>query len=709
MIHHQDETIIASYDFGIIRRIARYTAPFRKLVMVALICLVVATAGEVLLPVIIQRAIDHHIMDHWSRLEEDALAEIPSPGEVRRVGSAVYLREERLDRIPRATREDLRQRRILSRESFTLIPREVAREHPDLLAEFSVIPQDADHRWVSLPRSALERLPEQERRALLQHQLQGLRGKALLFLGVLLAVLLGAFGQVYLTAFTGQLVMKKLRHDLFSHTLGQHLGFLGDQPVGRLVTRITNDVETINDLFTSVLAELARNVSLMVAVVATMFALNPRLATITLISMVPVLFITDVIRRKAREAYRAVRRAVGDLNAYLSEHVSGMEIVQIFVQQTRSGGEFTRKNETLTKANLSEMYVFAVFRPLVDFMSSTSLAVVIFFGATLLQAETVSLGVLIAFTNLIRRFYMPVMSISEQFTLLQSAMAGSERVFDLLDQDQRIPDTGVTPLAVESVSGAVEFRDVNFSYRPGEPVLKGLSFRAEPGELVALVGSTGSGKTTVINLLTRLWDVTGGSIHLEGQDLRSYPLGALRQAVQQIQQDVFLFDDTIRTNIALGKKVSDEEIMEACRAVQVASFIEDLPRGLDTRLTGGTRNISAGQGQLLAFARVLIHNPPVLVLDEATSSIDSETERKLQQAVETITRGRTSLVVAHRLSTIQHAHRILVLSRGELVESGTHQELLARDGLYATLHRFQFDHPRDQQREPGQPRDTPRG
>ncbi|SIQ84402.1 ATP-binding cassette, subfamily B [Alkalispirochaeta americana] len=707
MIHHQDETIIASYDFGLIRRIARYAAPFRGLIAATLVCLVVATAGEVLLPVIIQRTIDHHIMEHWNRLDESALGQIASPGETRTINGAIYLREDRLDRIPRAIRDDLREQGLLSRESFTLIPKDVAKEHPEILEALGPSLRDSDHRWISFPRSALEPLSARERRALLQHQIQGLHRQGLLFLGVLLAVLVGAFGQVYLTAFTGQLVMKKLRHDLFSHTLAQHLGFLGDQPVGRLVTRITNDVETINDLFTSVLAELARNVSLMFAVVVTMFALNPRLATITLVSMVPVLFITDIIRRKAREAYRAVRHAVSDLNAYLSEHVSGMEIVQIFVQQKRSNQEFTRKNETLTKANLAEMQVFAVFRPLVDFMSSTSLAVVIFFGATLLQAEIVSLGVLIAFTNLIRRFYMPVMTISEQFTLLQSAMAGSERVFDLLDQDQRIPDTGNSPLPVQSVSGAVEFRDVHFSYRPGEPILKGVSFRARPGELIALVGSTGSGKTTVINLLTRLWDVTGGSVQLEGRDVRDYRLAELRQAVQQIQQDVFLFNDTIRNNITLGKDVADEKVLEACRAVQVAAFIEGLPQGLDTPLTEGGSNISAGQRQLLAFARVLIHDPPVLVLDEATSSIDSETEKKLQQAVDTITRGRTSLVVAHRLSTIQHAHRILVLSRGELVESGTHQELLDRDGLYATLHRFQFDHPSHQQRGPAPPRDTP--
>jgi ATP-binding cassette subfamily B protein len=337
------------------------------------------------------------------------------------------------------------------------------------------------------------------------------------------------------------------------------------------------------------------------------------------------------------------------------------------------------------------MHVFAVFRPIVDFMATISTTVVIFFGAQLLQVELVSLGVLIAFTNLIRRFYMPVMSLSEQFTVLQSAMAGAERVFDLLDTDRRIADTGRIELDSGDVRGEVRFDHVQFSYKENEPVLRNVSFDAPAGRMLAVVGYTGAGKTTIINLLTRLWDVDAGRITLDGTDIRDISLASLRSAVQQIQQDVYLFNDTIRNNITLGKDVSDEIVLDACRKVQLADYIDGLPDGLNTVLHERGANVSAGRQQLVSFARVLVHDPPVLVLDEATSNIDSETEQRLQHAVRAVTGGRTSIVIAHRLSTIQNADQIIVLSRGAVVESGTHQELIDNDDLYATLYRLQYE------------------
>jgi ATP-binding cassette subfamily B protein len=464
------------------------------------------------------------------------------------------------------------------------------------------------------------------------------------------------------------------------------------------VTRTTNDVQTINELFTSVLTELTKNVSLMIAVVITMFSLNPRLALIVLASMLPVIIITDVFRRKARTAYRLVRVAVSKVNTYLSEYISGMAIVQLFVQQARSRREFAERNDELLDAHLAELHVFAIFRPIVDFMATISTAVVIYFGARLLQIEVVSLGVLIAYTNLIRRFYMPVMSISEQFTVVQSAMAGAERVFGLLDEDVRIPDTGRRPLPAGNVEGAISFEGVRFAYKRDEPVLKDVSFSVPPGAMVAVVGYTGAGKTTIINLLTRLWDVDEGRITLDGVDLREIPLDEVRTAIQQIQQDVHLFSDTIRTNITLGLDVSDEKVLAACRAVQLTDLLDSLPDGLDTMIQERGVNLSAGQRQLISFARALVHDPPVLVLDEATSSIDSETEKRLQHAVEAVTGGRTSIVIAHRLSTIQHADTIIVLSHGEVVEMGSHAELLRQDGVYATLHRLQYAKTEDSSR-----------
>lgn len=544
---------------------------------------------------------------------------------------------------------------------------------------------------VVITRDGLDALPRALRMELRAANVEGLARNVLLFLGILLSVLLASFGQVYLTAWTGQLVMKELRVETFGHTIHQHLGFLGNQAVGRLVTRATNDVETINELFTSVLADLTRNIGLMIAVVITMVSLNARLAAIVIATMLPIVLLTEIFRRKAREAYRQVRTAVSAVNAYLSEYLSGMAVVQMFVQQARSRREFGSRNGAMLRAHLSELRVFAVFRPIVDFMATLSTTALIFFGARLVAGELVSLGVLIAFTNLIRRFYMPVMNISEQFTVLQSAMAGAERVFALLDEDHRIPDTGERTLDRNALRGAIAFEDVHFAYKVHEPVIRGLTFRAEPGELVAIVGYTGAGKTTIINLLTRLWDIDRGTITLDGFPLTEYRLSDLRRTVQQIQQDVYLFDDTIRNNITLGADVSDDEIRRACTAVQVMDYIDSLPEGLDTRLHERGTNLSAGQRQLIAFARVLVNDPPVLVLDEATSSIDSDTEQRLQHAVDAVTGGRTSVVIAHRISTIQHADRILVLSHGELVESGTHAELIAANGLYATLYQLQYE------------------
>lgn len=698
--HFQDERVLSGYNHGIILRLLRYALPYWRWLAVATACLLLATVGEMLIPVIIQRTIDRDVLDYWVRLDTEAARDLGLMDEARVLEDRAfsYVREYRLDRFPRSIRNELRLRGALEEEHYLIVPREILEREEEKISHLAARSVEQGSTHVSFRRSILDDLSREERRVLRGENVLALRRRTILFFFVLCAVLLGGFGQVYLTAWVGQSVMRRLRMDLFNHTMRQRLGYLGNEPVGRLVTRVTNDVETINELFASVLAELARNVSLMIAVVITMLSLNARLALIVLASMLPVVLLTNVIRKRARSVYRSVRRAVSSVNAYLSEYLSGMEVVQMFVQQRRSRDDFSLRNQALMKANLAEMYVFAVFRPLVDLLASVSTAVVIFFGAVLLNAQLVSLGVLIAFINLIRRFYMPVMSISEQFTVLQSAMAGSERVFEMMDHNERIPDEGHISIDTETLRGAIEFRDVHFCYKPEEPVLRGISFSADPGELVAIVGYTGSGKTTVINLLTRLWDVDEGTILLDGRDLREYTLDSLRRGVQQIQQDVFLFDDTIRNNITLGIDVPDSAVLEACETVQAAPFIRTLPHGLDTRLEERGTNLSAGQRQLIAFARVLVHDPPVLVLDEATSSIDSETERHLQHAVEAVTRGRTSLVVAHRLSTIQHAGRILVLSHGELVESGTHRELLAEQGLYATLHHLQYE-------QPGTPRD----
>lgn len=687
---HDEGHVVSRLDGQLIRRLLGLAQPFLRLMLLSGFFLLIATVGEMLIPVLIQQSVDRVILESWVPADPSFPAGLIGAEGERRVGGQLYVREQDLDRLPRATRDTLRGTGSIGIGGISIVRNAVvqsSQEVQELLQAADVVHDE--HYW-AIPGALLRTLSPSQRRILRADSLTALQRYAVAFFVVLLVVLIGSFGQVYLTAYIGQLVMNRLRIRLFRHTVDQNLAFLGNQPVGRLVTRVTNDVETINEFFSSVLSELARNVSLMIAVVVTMLALNARLALFVLLTMIPVIFLTNIIRIYARQAFRSVREAVSKVNAYLSEYISGMTLVQLFVQQRESYRDFSARNDTLLTAQLREMYVFAIFRPIVDFLASISTAAVILFGAWLLEVDLVSLGILIAFTNLIRRFYMPVMSISEQFTVLQSAMAGSERVFDLLDQDERIPDTGARPLVKESVAGRVEFQDVCFSYKDGEPVLQHLSFEAKPGQLVAIVGHTGSGKTTVINLLTRLWDTETGRILLDGNDIRDHRRDDLRTSIQQIQQEVFLFDDTIRENITLGLEVPDDVVWSACDAVQIGEFIRTLPHGLDTPLEARGENLSTGQRQLISFARVLVHNPPVLVLDEATSSIDSETERLLQEALKTVTGGRTSLVVAHRLSTIRHADQILVLSQGSIAEMGTHDELIAHDGLYSTLYHLQF-------------------
>jgi len=518
----------------------------------------------------------------------------------------------------------------------------------------------------------------------------GIARGAVSFLSLLVVILVFSFLETLLMTLAGQRIMKDLRMHLYHHIIHQELSFLGSQPAGRLVTRITNDVETVNELFTSVLTSLLKDLFIMAGVVIALVSLDPKLALITLLSLPPVLGFTLYYRVKARDAFRQVRLWVSRVNSFLSEHLSGMKIIQIFVQEESVRRSFGTENEAMMKAQLGEMYVYATFRPIIDFCASISLGTILYFGAAERIRGAITLGTLVAFVTLIRKFFQPVMDISEKYTILQSALAGGERIFQLLENDRRIPDLGAETIPPH-VKGKIEFRDVEFSYKKGEPVIRNLSFTVNPGETAALVGYTGSGKTTIANLLTRLWDVENGAILLDDVDIRSLPLKTLRQTIQPIQQEVFLFSQTIRENICLGLDITEDKLVLAAKSAQAHGFISGLAKGYDTVLQEGAANISAGQKQLLAFSRILAHDPPVIILDEATANIDTETEKLIQEALATILRGRTALVIAHRLSTIKHADKIMVLSQGTIVEEGTHDELMRRKGTYCNLYRFQYE------------------
>lgn len=690
----EEEKVISGYDPAIMRRLLRYTRPYWMLVAGALISLAIATSADLLLPVVIQRAVDRNLIARYTRIPREYvdLEELRNVDITDAVAldEAIYVQDDELVALSGVMRRRLVEEGILEEIGYYVFPygeetvRAFGEEYAPLVVDRGL---HDGRRYASIRAETLDELPSRTRRIVRQADIDGLRRTTRLFLVLLFSVLGFTFSQLYLMALAGQGVMKDLRLELFDHVLHQRLGHLSQHPIGRLVTRVTNDVETVNRLFTEVLINLISNVAKMVGSIATIMLLNWRLGLVTLATLPPVLLLTLFFRGRAREAFRRVRMHVSRVNAYLSEHLSGMSVVQLFVQESRARREFGEQNDKLMKANLGEMYVFAVFRPLIDLFSSTSIAVIVYFGAYFLLSGLVSLGVLIAFVNLIRRFYRPVMAISEQFTIVQSAMAGSERVFAMLDDTDRIPDEGSLD---RDVRGTVEFDRVWFSYKENEPVIRDLSFKIEAGETVAVVGYTGAGKTTIANLLTRLWDIQKGSIRLDGVDIRHYPLERLRTVVQPIQQDVFLFSDTIRNNISLGLELSDDQIARVARMVQADSFIERLPRKYNTVLAEGATNISTGERQLLSFARILAHDPRIIIMDEATSNIDTETEQLIQHAVQTVMQDRTSLVIAHRLSTIRNADRILVLAEGRLVEEGTHDQLIAAGGIYYNLYRLQY-------------------
>lgn len=686
----EQEQIVKSYDPVIMRRLLGYLKPYRLAAVAAVIALFAATAGELLLPIVLQRTLDNVIFVSFRKITPDAVPDdVSTRGQLREIRGVLYIPETALDRLHGTDRTALMERGEVSAERYFVFPldetdaafAELAGRHPESIT--------AENGYGAVSMTDLSSLPDEDERRIRRTYLGRLTAASGVFLGLLVTILLFSFVQIYLMAAVGQDVMKDLRRKLFDHVLHQSLSFISRNPVGRLVTRLTNDVETVNELFTSVVTSLLRDVSLMIGVIAAMFLLNVRLGFITALTLPAVLVVTAVFRTRARDAFRSVRLQVSKVNSYLSEHLSGVSVVQLFSREKRSENEFFAHDAALMKANLGEMYVFATFRPVIDFLSSLSTAVVLGFGAWLFLKDIVSLGILIAFLNLVRRFYEPVMDLSEKYTILQSAMAGGERVFALLDEQDRIPDTG-TGAIPRDFTGRVVFENVSFGYKEDEPVLKNLSFRIEPGETVAIVGYTGAGKTTITNLLTRLWDADSGRILLDGIDIREFSLSELRRAIQPVQQDVFIFTGTVEDNIRLGSTIPAERIRRAAAAVHADGFISRLPNGYATAMSEGGANISSGQRQLLAFARVIAHDPRIIIMDEATGSIDTETEKLIQKGIDELVHNRTALIIAHRLSTIRHADRIFVLAEGRLVEDGTHDELLARGGVYYNLYKLQY-------------------
>ena len=517
-----------------------------------------------------------------------------------------------------------------------------------------------------------------------------------IYASILAVSLICTYLQAMLLQKTGQKILSQIRQDVFTHIETLSHEQLNNIPVGKLVTRVTNDPNRISFLFTNILVTLVKNSMVVVGVLAAMLVMNYALTLMVLCFVPFVVLFTVIFRKFSRRAHRQVTNATTDINTYLSENLSGMKITQIFNQEDRKQQDFMTRSAKLRRAKRNRMYVFGVFRPLVYMLFISSQMCLFYFGAKGYIQQTEFLGqivdsaIVVSFYMYISRFFNPIQTLAEQFDMLQQSFAGAEKIFGILDMVPQVVDEE-DAIELDEIRGEIEFKDVWFAYKPGEWVLQGVSFHVEPKQTVAFVGSTGSGKTTILSLICRNYDIQKGQILIDGIDIKRIKISSLRRHFGQMLQDVFLFSGDIRSNIVLRKEdVTDEQVWEACRYVNAEGFIRKLEKGLDEPVRERGNNFSAGQRQLLSFARTILHKPSVMILDEATANIDTETEILIQDSLEKMKNIGTMLIVAHRLSTIQHSDNIILLSKGKIIEQGNHQQLLQQKGRYYQLYTLQF-------------------
>ncbi|MBD5555228.1 MAG: ABC transporter ATP-binding protein [Roseburia sp.] len=656
------------------KRLLSYLKPHKWVMTGATLLVLLIIVVELYRPIIIGNAIDRHINGYYSPYIEttaDSVGAVP-------YGDTYLTREFTAS----ADGSDSYYQILLYDNQYYMAERITAAESDALTEADSTLTEQ-------LVNSGAPLLTKEQLKELRHFDFTGILAAAALYLFMLfLGFVLNAL-DTWMLQKMGQQIIYKMREEVFTHIHSLSLSFMNRTPVGKLVTRVSNDTEAVNELFTTILVKLFKNIVKIIGYAVVMLSINVRMAAVSFLLLPVVTVLTFFFRRLSRKAYQITRNKITELNTFLSEHISGMKLIQIFAREDAKYNEFTTKSEELFRANWREVMTFAIFRPSIYFLSIIAMVIIIGTGSDSVLQGTLSLGTLFIFITYIESFFEPIQELAEQFGTLQSSLASAEKIFSILDEQPEIVNPS-HPVDV-TISGRIEFRHVWFAYESEDYILKDVSFVIEPGKKVAFVGATGAGKSTILNLIGRYFDIQKGEILIDGVDIRQIDTDVLRAAIGQVQQDVFLFTGDIKSNISLNNEhISLEDVKRAAKIVNADSFIEKMPETYDAPVTERGSTLSAGQRQLLSFARTLAYQPAILVLDEATANIDTETESLITNALEKLMEDRTTIMVAHRLSTIQHADRIIVMHKGRIHESGTHQELLTQDGLYKKLYELQL-------------------
>lgn len=681
---HKEENLGKAYDSKLMKRLITYAKPYWHYLLFCVLLLMLVTVTDLSRPYLLKIAIDDYISGYTEPMYVLHRDENIKDGVL--FNNKLYVRQTDLTKEEIEKYTNVEKATIVNNEdNHYLVSGSISDD-----SGIEILKDNNTYKLLSgeIIYDAII-LSDEDYKLFRANDIRNLSKIGLIFLGVIVFGFFFNYLQVYILNYTSQKIVFNIRQEVFSHLQKMSLSYYDKNPVGRLVTRVTNDTETLNDMYTNVLVNLFKDVFLLLGIVFIMLKMNYKLALLSF-TVVPLIMLSSIIFRKyVREAYRVVRVKLAKINSTLNENITGIKTIQIFNKELKKYKEFDKINHEYLDATKKQIQVYAIFRPTIEIIRSLGIAIIIWYGGRGVINNVIEFGVLYAFITYLQKFFMPIIDLTDKYNILQSAMASAERIFLILDKDEDIKNID-SPQPLSEINGEIEFKNVWFAYEEDNWVLRDVSFNIKPGEAVAFVGATGAGKSSIINLINRFYDIQKGEILIDGKNIKEINKYELRKHIGIVLQDVFLFTGNIRDNITLNNNLKQDEIEDIAKYVNAHKFISKLPKKYDEPVMERGSTLSSGQRQLLAFGRALAFNPNILVLDEATSNIDTETESLIQDALLKLIKGRTTIAVAHRLSTIQHSDKIIVLHKGKIREMGCHQELLEKGGMYYDLYRLQY-------------------